>query len=214
MTDQEIISEVTANVPLKQQANIAAGLQQSLSAGYIAIPAPAVPQGAAGGGALGAARVGLSAARTGLQLAKTGLKAVPILSEAIGGLDLLVNIKNIFTGAHAAAVRTENATLGTVVPQVNQAYAQVDEGFKGGKLNADQAAQALDTIENEYLNATVGILKEGISQCNAACVFHQHVIALNIKKKSQYASPFGSVGAFIGVGAAILAGKFFAIIRG
>jgi hypothetical protein len=115
-----------------------------------------------------------------------GLGSVPIVGGALKGLF------SAFTGHHAQAVRTEQATLCQAVPDANNFLRSIDALVQSGQLDAAGAANAMEQGFQQWLGEVRGILKDTGGKCNAACVYEKCFRAAIEKRKLDYAA--GAVG--------------------
>lgn len=222
LTDEQIAEKFGhASGNDSQDARMRADILRSLKAGKVSGTWPAVPSGKQSGGSQAGSigkSVGLQVGKkVGVKLAvQAGLQAAPVVGQIAAGLiELGSFIKGLFTGHHKAAVQAENTILGTLGPQVDDAFRQIDAAFASGQSSDAQIAVALDIVEREYSEQTASIRKEGGGKCNAACWYHQIVRALVFKKKQQFrragaaalAAVFSGPGLyFLGAGALLSGG--------
>ncbi len=214
LSDAQIADKFAVGVPLKQVPKLKQDILSSLAAGQITPPAPRPPKGGSPSSRLGkvgqgaglVSGVGGSAivasggtvALTGAGIAAAGIATAGI---AAAGIALLIGIKSLFGGHHAAAVQNEQAILSESVPLANQILMQIDQNFSQNKITASDARSALDTLQQGFESDIGPIIREGVGACNAACIFHRILSAVVYKKKQDYAeNPVGDIAAKLGLG--------------
>jgi hypothetical protein len=113
-----------------------------------------------------------------------GLSVIPVVGpflSSIGG-----TILSVFTGHHAAAVRTERLTLCKAVPGAHQFLQTVDLAFEQGNVDAAGAARAMDDFLSQWRSAVGAIYQT--SPCNAACAYSKYIEAAMQYRKNKFAA--------------------------
>ena len=123
----------------------------------------------------------------GLAIANTTVKAIPIVGSIFSIVDSVIGG---ILGNHQAAVQRENTTLKQWIPAVNGLISQIDQQYRTGQLNGQQAGQALEQMYQSSENGLAVIIKPKAfdsnplqefqtavahHQCNAACVFLRYL---------------------------------------
>jgi hypothetical protein len=129
---------------------------------------------ACGGGSVGGPGVGTS-------LVGAGLGAVPV----VGGV--LKTIFGAFGAHHANAVRNEQATLCTAVPDANNFLRGIDTAIATGQLDTASAAQALEQGYQNWRGEVGAILQDTGGHCNAACIYEKAFRAAIEFRKQNFA---------------------------
>jgi len=124
---------------------------------------------------------GIGGPGIGTGLLSAGLGSVPI----VGGT--LQKIFGIFGAHHAAAVKTEQATLCQAVPDANNFLRSIDAALAQGQIDVSTAAQALEQGYEQWLPEIQGIMQEHGDTCNAACIYRKAFRAAIEKRKQDYA---------------------------
>lgn len=123
----------------------------------------------------------------GGQLATVGINqalnaipiAGPLLSKIFGAVNPIAH--------HAAAVKTEQATLCQAVPDANNFLRGIDAAVAQGQIDTNQAAQVLEQGYTNWLVEVKGIIKFGAGKnCNAACVYAKAFRAAIEMRKLNY----------------------------
>jgi len=125
---------------------------------------------------------------SGAQLASVGISsgigAIPIAGPLLSKLFNVINP----LAHHAAAVKTEQATLCRAVPEANNFLRQIDAAVSQGQLDVATAAQALEQGYQNWLVEVKPIYKTGAGKnCNAACVYAKAFRAAIEMRKQNYA---------------------------
>lgn len=115
-------------------------------------------------------------------LVKSAVGSIPF----VGGF--LNSLLGAFGGHHAAAVKTEQATLCEAVPAANQFLQGIDQLFETGQLDAATALSALDQGLQNWREMVRPILKDSGGKCNAACVYEKCFLACIAYRKQAYAA--------------------------
>ena len=127
------------------------------------------------------AGAGSGGLNVGQSLIGAGLGSIPI----VGGS--LAKIFGVFGAHHAAAVKTEQATLCRAVPDANNFLRGIDSAVATGQIDITTAAQALEQGYQAWLPEIQAIIKEGGNTCNAACIYRKAFRAAIEKRKQDYA---------------------------
>lgn len=158
----------------------------------------------------GKAQIGNTLRITGFTTAAATADPEPITKGILAMFSL---ITGLFGKHHAQAVATEQGTLCDLVPQLQGALDQADQGYKAGKAS-DALISDLKTTSVAYKQSTQGIWKE----CNAACFFGQEFDAqIEIRRRADYApSALGFAKRnwpWLALGGAVAAGLYFLVGR-
>ncbi len=126
-----------------------------------------------------------SSFNVGAAIKNTAISSVFSAVPVVGGL-----LGSIFGGLgahHAAAVKTEQATLCKAVPDAANFLAGIDELVRTGQLSVTAAPAALDQGLQNWRKEVSGILKDSGGSCNAACVYEKAFMACIAYRKQLYA---------------------------
>jgi|SRR5579859_1484637 len=141
----------------------------------------------------------------GASVAGSALNAVPVVGPVLSKIFSAINP----IAHHAAAVRTEQATLCRAVPDANNFLRGIDTAVATGQIDVATAAQALEQGFQNWMQEVRAIYKTGAGKnCNAACVYGKAFRAAIEKRKLDYSiataqNVAGSQGVFGGVVSAI-----------
>lgn len=114
-------------------------------------------------------------------LVGAGLGSIPV----VGGT--LSKLFGIFGAHHAAAVKTEQATLCQAVPDANNFLRGIDAAVAQGQLDIPTATQALEQGYQNWLAEVKSIYQTGAGKnCNAACVYAKAFRAAIEKRKLDF----------------------------
>lgn len=150
-------------------------IYKAASTGFFTYDEPSCGTGVVGGGA-GGQLAGVAVS--------SGLSAIPIAGPLLSKLFSAINP----IAHHAAAVRTEQATLCAQVPAANNFLREIDAAVLQGQLDTATAAQALETGYQNWLVSVKAIYKTGAGKnCNAACVYAKAFRAAIEMRKQNYA---------------------------
>jgi hypothetical protein len=116
-----------------------------------------------------------------LTVGAAGASGIPV----VGGI--IAKALSIFGAHHAAAVKTEQATLCQEVPKANAFLRGIDLAVSQGQIDPDTAASALEQGYAAWRAEVGAILKDSGGQCNAACVYEKCFRAAIEKRKQDYA---------------------------
>jgi hypothetical protein len=133
--------------------------------------------------------VGVSSTNIGVGLATAGIGAIPVVGGALS------KIVGIFGAHHAAAVKTEQATLCQAVPDANNFLRGIDAAIAQGQIDAPTATQAMEQGYQNWLAEVKAILQDTGGHCNAACVYEKCFRACIEKRKQDYALKATAVAA-------------------
>lgn len=157
------------------------------------IPNPYVSASSSGGAYAINAQVrqgvglGIQGVQTGLAIANTTVTAIPIVGSIFSVVDSVISG---ILGNHQAAVQRENVTLQRWIPAVNGLIDEIDQQYRVGQLNGQQAGQALEQMYTSSESGLMAIIKPKAfdsnpyqefqtavahHQCNAACVFLRYL---------------------------------------
>src|SRR5260370_2224135 len=121
-------------------------------------------------------------------LISAGLGSIPVVGATLS------KIFGVFGAHHAAAVKTEQATLCKAVPDANAFLRGIDSALAQGQIDVATAAQALEEGYQNWLQGASGILQGNIlpsdgrgGKCNAACDYGKAFRAAIENRKANYA---------------------------
>jgi len=118
----------------------------------------------------------------GRALGGAALGSVPVVGGALSSLF------SAFTGHHAQAVKTEQATLCQAVPDANNFLRSIDALVASGQLDAASAVAAMQQGFQQWRGEIARIVKDTGGKCNAACVYEKAFLAAIEKRKLDYAA--------------------------
>ena len=161
--------------------------------------------------------IGISAGTQVASIALKGVQAVPIIGSIVGFADAIFGI---FGGAHAAAVRTEQATLCDVAIQYDQFADAIEQAIASGQMPLQDALGKLNSIINSLDSGLASIEKpynapygyrravKALGLFNTEVVYPSLVPGIASKALGAIESPSGVLAA----GGAVLAAKVFGVI--
>ena len=126
--------------------------------------------------------VGAGSPNIGAALGGAALGSVPVVGGA------LKTLFSVFTGHHAQAVKTEQATLCQAVPDANNFLRSIDALVASGQLDPASAVSAMQQGLQQWRVEVGAILKDTGGKCNAACVYEKCFQAAIEKRKLDYAA--------------------------
>jgi len=149
---------------------------KAASTGFFTYDEPSCSGAGISGGPSIGAQIGASAAGTALD-------AIPVVGSTLSKIFSALNP----VAHHAAAVRTEQATLCEAVPNANNFLRGIDSAVAMRQIDVATAAQALEQGYMQWLLEVKPILQNTGGKCNAACVYAKAFRAAIEKRKQDYA---------------------------
>jgi hypothetical protein len=185
--DETIIAQIETAALAGQIARNRAPLDASIRARAVT---PYTEKSCATGKAPGSTtakgvQIGVKAAGATANAIAIAMQGLPLIGQVLGAVVAVFGkVFGMFSAHHQMAVAKEQATLCSLVPQLDAALKLADANFKAGKWTRDEALSYLTNTSEEYKSASSGIFKS----CNAACFYDREFDAqIDVRRQIDYA---------------------------